>query len=149
MRKILFYWHLKSLKSSFYIQVCMFMRLYMYVAHNNYGKEKKDSYFNSFLRPHFIDLLKILLGSNSFPNYLISKKIRTQKCWFLSPWHHFFWKNIRQKKRGKKLHIYNFLKFILTTITKNDATSAKINFFEFWFFCWVGKLINYYSLKGF
>ena len=46
----------------------------------NYGKEKKDSYFNSFLRPHFIDQLKTLLGSNNISNYLLSKKIRTQKC---------------------------------------------------------------------
>ena len=47
---------------------------------HNHGKEKKDSYFNLLLRSHFIDLLKIVLGSNSISNYLLSKKISTQKC---------------------------------------------------------------------
>jgi len=38
------------------------------------AKKKKDSYFNLSLRPQFIYLLKILLGSNSISNYLLSKK---------------------------------------------------------------------------
>ena len=63
----------------------MFMRLYMYVAHNNYGKEKKDSYFNVLLRTHFFYLLNIFLGSDSESNYLTSEKIRTQKSSFLGP----------------------------------------------------------------
>ena len=60
-----------------------------------------------------------------------------------------FLKKHLAKKRGKKLHIYNFLKFILTTITKNDARGAKIDFLEFWFFCWVGNLTYYEHLKRF
>ena len=59
----------------------------------------------------------------------------------------FFLKKHPTKKRGKKLNIYNILKFILTTITKSDATGTKINFFEFWFFCWVGNSTYYEHLK--
>ena len=58
-----------------------------------------------------------------------------------------FLKKHPTKKRGKKLNIYNILKFILTTITKSDATGTKINFFEFWFFCWVGNSTYYEHLK--
>ena len=67
----------------------------------------------------------------------------------LEPVASLFLKKYQAKKRRKKLHIYNFLKFILTALTKNDATGAKINFFEFWFFCWVGNLTYYEHLKRF
>ena len=50
---------------------------------NNHGKEKKNNYFNLLQCPHFIELLKILLGSKSVSNYLLSKKIRAQKCYQL------------------------------------------------------------------
>ena len=37
----------------------------------------------------------------------------------------------------------------LTNYAKIVATATKINFFEFWFFCWVTNLSYYYHLKGF
>ena len=85
------------------------------------------------VRPYFIDQLKILLGSNSISSFLLSKKIRTQKCWFLSPWHHFFSKNIRQK-RGEKNSIFTtFWNSFWQLLQKMMLRAQKITFLS-WFF---------------
>ena len=58
-------------------------------------------------------------------------------------------KKHQKLKKGKNSIFTTFRKFILTTFTKIDATGTKMNFFEFWFFCWVTKSTYYERLRRF
>ena len=61
----------------------------------------------------------------------------------------FLVKKHQKLKKGINSIFITFRKFILTIFTKIDATGTKMNFFEFWFFCWVTKSTYYERLRRF
>ena len=62
-----------------FLPTLLVLRFFCFFFYLTMAKKKKDSNFNKLLRTDFFDLPKIPLGSNSKSNYLLSKKIRTQK----------------------------------------------------------------------
>ena len=104
---------------------------------------------------HYCNLIfwaasKIFSGVHSMSIFWLSKKIRTQS-YFCTCSINFYKSCQNEFSKSCKYEIFSLLWFLMFFHKKwcyaLKNTGSKINFFEFWFFCWVGNLINYNSLK--